>query len=62
MSEAAGDHYRRVPFSELPGWDGDDHLDAFRAFCESAPGVVAGDGATWVAAKCAVAGTVTLTG
>lgn len=26
-----------VPFSELPGWDADDHLAAFKAFARSAP-------------------------
>ena len=26
-----------VPFAELPGWSGDDHLEAFRAFVRSAP-------------------------
>lgn len=28
-----------VPFAELPGWDADDHLAAFRAFVTSAPAV-----------------------
>lgn len=43
-----------VPFSALPGWDGDDHLAAFKAFVRSAPALGRAPGAA--AGKTQVAG------
>lgn len=43
MTDTARTAYEAVPFRSLPGWQADDHLDAFRAFCASADGVLAGD-------------------
>jgi hypothetical protein len=38
MTDPEDQLYKAVPFASLPGWEADDQLEAFGAFCASVPG------------------------